>query len=131
MATGRPPHEPTRETRRVVEHHAAIGTLHQQIAKLLQISLNTLKKHYREELDLGLARANTVVGGTLFTEAKRGNITAAIFWMKTRGGWRETAKIEHGGVDGKPIEVRQLDTSRLSTSALAELLAARDHAPDG
>ena len=28
MATGRPPHEPTRDSRRLVEHHAATGTLH-------------------------------------------------------------------------------------------------------
>ena len=128
MATGRPPHQPDSASRRLVEHHAAIGTLHQQIAKLLQLSLNTLKKHYREELDLGLARANAVVSGTLFTEAKRGNITAAIFWMKTRGGWRETARIEHSG--GASIEVRQLDATRLSDATLAELMAARGHAPE-
>ena len=47
MATGRPPHEPTRDSRRLVEHHAATGTLHRQIAKLVGVSLNTLKKHYR------------------------------------------------------------------------------------
>jgi hypothetical protein len=128
MAIGRPPHEPTRETRRLVEHHAATGTLHQQIAKLLGISLNTLKKHYPEELELGLARANAVVSGTLFSEAKRGNITAAIFWMKTRGGWRETARVEHSG--NTSVEVRQLDTTRLSDTSLAELMAARGHAPE-
>ena len=130
MGVGRPPHHATPELRRMVEHHAAIGTPHQQIAKLLKIALNTLKRNYREELDLGLAKANAVVGGRLFAEAKRGNITAAIFWMKTRGGWRETAKVEHAGVPGAPIEVCQLDTSRLSTATLAELLAARDNAPD-
>ena len=92
MTTGRPPHQPDAASRRLVEHHAAIGTPHQSIAKLLKLSLNTLKKHYPEELELGLARANAVVGGTLFAEAKKGNITAAIFWMKTRGGWRETAQ---------------------------------------
>ena len=66
----------------MVEHHAAIGTPHRLIAKLLKLSLNTLKKHYPEELERGLARANAVVGGTLFAEARKGNITAAIFWMK-------------------------------------------------
>ena len=128
MGTGRPPHEPTRETRRMVEHHAAIGTPHAQIAKLLALSVNTLKKHYGEELELGLARANAVVSGTLFTEAKRGNITAAIFWMKTRGGWRETSRVEHS--TNAPIEVRHLDTGRLSDATLAELMAARSHAPE-
>ena len=124
---GRPPHEPSSATRRMVEHHAAIGTLHQQIAKILGLPLNTLKKHYREELDLGLARANAVVSGTLFAEAKKGNITAAIFWLKTRAGWRETAKVEHSG--GTSIEVRQLDTTRLSDATLEELMAARTAAP--
>ena len=112
----------------MVEHHAAIGTLHAQIAKLLGLSVNTLKKYYGEELELGLARANAVVSGTLFTEAKRGNITAAIFWMKTRGGWRETSRVEHS--TNAPIEVRHLDTGRLSDATLAELMAARGHAPD-
>ncbi len=126
----RSPHEPTAETRRLVEQHAAVGTPHQQIGKLLGVSVNTLKKHYREELDLGLARANAVVASTLFSQAKAGNITAAIFWMKTRGGWRETAKLEHGGSPGEPIEIRQLDATRLSDDALAELLAARKHAPE-
>jgi hypothetical protein len=121
----RPSHRPTADTRRLVEQHAAVGTLHKQIAKLLGLSLNTLKKHYREELDLGLARANAVVASTLFAQAKAGNITAAIFWMKTRGGWRETAKLEHAGAPGEPIEIRQLDATRLSDAALAELMAAK------
>ena len=129
MATGRPPHEPTRDSRRLVEHHAATGTLHQQIAKLVGVSLNTLKKHYPEELELGLARVNAVVGGTLFAEAKRGNITAAIFWMKCRAGWREIAKVEHSG--GTSLEVRQVDATKLSDATLNELMGARGHAPDG
>ena len=112
----------------MVEHHAAIGTLHAQIAKLLGLSVNTLKKYYGEELELGLARANAVVSGTLFTEAKRGNITAAIFWLKTRAGWRETAKVEHSG--GTSVEVRQVDATKLSEATLTELMAARGHAPD-
>ena len=90
--------------------------------------MNTLKKHYPEELELGLARANAVIGGTLFAEAKKGNITAAIFWMKTRGGWRETNRIEHSG--GTSLEVRQLDTTRLSDATIGELMAARVPAPE-
>ena len=115
MKNGRPPHQPDAVSRRLVEHHAAIGTPHQTIAKLLQLSLNTMKKYYGEELELGLARANAVVGGRLFEEARKGHVVAAIFWMKTRGGWRETAKLEHAGVPGEPIEIRP---------ALAELTQA-------
>jgi hypothetical protein len=135
MNTGRPPHEPTPALRRLVEHHAATGTLHRQIAKLLGLSLNTLKKHYREELDLGLARANAVVSGTLFTEAKRGNITACIFWMKTRGNWRESMRVESTGADGGPIETKsRLDLSDLSPEerdALRQIVARRAGEAEG
>ena len=135
MSTGRPPHEPTPALRRLVEHHAATGTLHRQIAKLLGLSLNTLKKHYREELDLGLARANAVVSGTLFAEAKRGNITAAIFWMKTRGGWRESVRVEATGADGGPIETNSrlglCDLSPEERDALRPILERRAREPGG
>ena len=129
MATGRPPHEPDpRHSRRLVEHHAAIGTPHAQIAKLLRALGQHPEEALPEELELGLARANAVVSGTLFAEAKRGNITAAIFWMKIRAGWRETAKVEHSG--GTSLEVRQVDATKLSDATLAELMAARGHAPE-
>jgi hypothetical protein len=128
MKNGRPPHQPDAASRRLVEHHSAIGTPHQTIAKLLQLSLNTLKKHYGGELELGLARANAVVGGRLFEEARKGHVVAAIFWMKTRGGWRETAKVEHSG--GTSLEVRQVDATKLSDATLTELMSARGYAPE-
>ena len=121
MATGCPPHRPDAALRRLVEHHAAIGTLHQQIAKVLGLSLNTLKKHYREELDLGLARANAVVSGTLFNLARNGNVTAAIFWMKTRGGWQERAGLELSGPGGRPVETIH---RRMSPEEAAKAYAA-------
>jgi hypothetical protein len=37
----------------------------------------------------GVAEANAVVSGSLFAAAKGGNVTAQIFWMKTRAHWRE------------------------------------------
>ncbi len=91
----------------MVEQHAAVGTPHEQIANLLKLSLNTLKKHYAEELQLGLARANAVVASTLFAQAKGGNVTAMIFWLKARAGWRETTKLEHAGIPDEPIVIRR------------------------
>lgn len=56
--------------------------------------------------------------------------TAAIFWLKNRrpGEWRDKQTLEHTGKDGGPIA---LDASKLSTAALAELLAAREPQSDG
>jgi hypothetical protein len=36
-----------------------------------------------------VAEANATVSASLFRKATGGNVTAQIFWMKTRGHWRE------------------------------------------
>jgi hypothetical protein len=38
----------------------------------------------------------------------RACVTAAIFWAKTRMGWKETAVTEVMGKDGGPIETREV-----------------------
>ena len=44
----------------------------------------------QQELDLGETKANAQVAGFLFNSARTGNVTAQIFWLKTRARWRET-----------------------------------------
>src|SRR5947209_18757111 len=46
-------------------------------------------KRCRDDLDRGVAEANATVSGYLFASAKAGNVTAQIFWLKTRAHWRE------------------------------------------
>jgi len=82
-------HEPTKAQRDTVTLHAMVGTPQEEIARVLGISDRTLRKHYRDELDLALAKANAQIGGSLFNKAKNGDTTAQIFWLKTRGGWSE------------------------------------------
>lgn len=89
------PHEPTKATRDTVSLHALVGTPQEVIADVLGIDPKTLRKHYREELDQALAKANATIGGTLFNKAKSGDTSAMIFWLKTRAGFRETQNIDH------------------------------------
>ena len=100
-------HVPTKVSRQTVELHAAIGTPQELVARLLGIRSKTLRKHYRSELDLGLAKANAKMGGHLFNKGLSGDTSAAIFWMKTRGGFNETNRLEHISPDGsmKPTTV--------------------------
>ena len=66
------------------------GSLPQDdIARLLDCAPKTLRKRFRDELDRGVAEANAIVSGSLVSAAKAGNITAMIFWLKTRARWRE------------------------------------------
>ena len=87
---GRRAHKPDPVQRRQVEAMAAYGIPEPDISRTVGIDPKTLRKYYRDELDLGTTKANAQVAGFLFNSAKNGNVTAQIFWLKTRARWRET-----------------------------------------
>jgi hypothetical protein len=99
---GRRSHVPDPAVRRQVETLAAYGIPATDISRVVGIDPKTLRKHYREELDLGETKANAQVAGFLFNAAKNGNVTAQIFWLKTRAKWRDAAvEIRHSGAIGR------------------------------
>lgn len=69
---------------------SAYGIPEPDIARVVGIDPKTLRKYYRDELDLGSTKANAQVAGFLFSAARNGNVTAQIFWLKTRARWKET-----------------------------------------
>jgi hypothetical protein len=104
---GRPPHLVSDDTRNKVYTLSTVGTRHEDIASVLSISHDTLVKYYKEELDKGRIEANASVAETLFKQAKEGNTTAMIFWLKSRAKWKETSQHEiSGNPDGTPVEVK-------------------------
>jgi transposase len=102
---GRPPHEPTEQTRLQAKTLAAVGIRHEDIAAKLGITADTLTKYYRKELDDGRVDANAQIGKSLFEQARAGNTAAMIFWLKTRAGWKETQVQEHTGPEGQPLVI--------------------------
>ena len=87
---------------------AGYGVAETDIARVIAIDPKTLRRHYRDELDNGHVKANAKVAENLFRKATgegREAVTAAIFWLKTRAGWKETAVHELSGRNGKGIEV--------------------------
>lgn len=87
-------HEPTAATRGMVESMAGFGIPQEDIARSIGIDAKTLRKHYADELDNGATKANAKVAQTLYKIATDANhkscASAAMFWAKTRMGWRET-----------------------------------------
>jgi len=84
-----------------------IGLTHDQMASIIGIATSTLELHYREELSQSCARMTYNVAKNLYRQAigsDKGSTAAAIFWMKTKGRWRETNRTEVTGADGGPLE---------------------------
>lgn len=99
-------HQPTDETRRMVESTSGLGLPHEQIAILVGIDDKTLRKYYRTELNLGKAKANGQIAKTLFSKATSGDTTALIWWTKTQMRWAETVKQEITGADGQDLVIK-------------------------
>lgn len=94
---GKPLFKPTDDERKLVEQMSAVGIPHESIALIVRDGIDdkTLRKHFRRELDTAAIKANAKVGGTLFNKAMAGDTTAAIWWSKTRMGWKETTVNEN------------------------------------
>ena len=98
-------HVPDAFHRRQVEAMAGYGLPETDIAKVLDIDPETLRAHYRRELETGQIKTNARVAESLFRQATgdgRQAVTAAIFWLKTRARWRETAP----GVEAEPVPLK-------------------------
>jgi len=105
---GRPAHKANTHSRRQVEAMAGFGIPEVDVARVLAIDPKTLRRHYRKELDTGHVRANAKVAENLYRKATgegREAVLAAIFWLKARGGWKETSVQQHTGANAEPIQV--------------------------
>ena len=98
---GRKAHQPDQGTRRQVEAMAGFGVPEADIAGVIGIDPKTLRRHYRDELKQGHVKANARVAESLYRKATSDgaqSVTAAIFWLKTRAGWKETIVQETSSV---------------------------------
>lgn len=93
-------YKPNPKDRAIVRSMASFGIPHDDIAEVLDISDETMRKYYPRELKSAASQANAKVAKTLFAMAVSGKNTAATcFWLKTRAGWREVQRVEQRNVD--------------------------------
>jgi hypothetical protein len=90
--------EITSERRQQVERLAGLGLTVEQVGHVLGTSADTIGRRFKVELERGRATALAAVAGNLHRMAMgdgREAVTAAIFYLKTRGRWREApAEVE-------------------------------------
>jgi hypothetical protein len=134
---GRPPFKPTDEQRNLVKELAAVGAPHKLIARKLGIrSPKTLRKHFRDELDLGSMEVNAHVAKYLYQSAKAGNVEAQKSWLRSRAGWGTHTR--HATTDRPPFIVAHEEPNepwchenpdeilpRITSSSVRQILYAR------
>lgn len=111
-ALGRPPYVPDDKTRAQVKTLAGMGISAMDIGKVVGISHPTVQKYYMNELEVGHIEAAAMVAQSLYKQATKGHVTACIFFLKCRAGWKEDgdgmgkkelaellAKVAHKGSD--------------------------------
>jgi hypothetical protein len=108
---GRPPHEPTPQTRTIVEVLAGYGVTQVDIAAAIGVSKPTLQAHYADELSSGSAKVQQrlitnlirIAGGSDGTALK-----AIMFSLNTRFGWSQYVPApEREEVPGKKEQLEQ------------------------
>lgn len=100
------PHEPQENDRNKVRIMVSMGLTHKQIAEVMGISDKTLVKYYSDDLATGAQIINTAIVNNLARQALKDDFRAApaaMFWTKTRMGWRDTSQIEHTGPNGSGL----------------------------
>ena len=112
-ANGKAHYAPSKKDRVFVQTLSSLGMPQQSIARKLGIAINTLRTHFEEELAMALDDKNVEVAKALFTNATRsGNVTAQIFWLRTRAGWRNGMNLGAND-EGHPFDYTQLNAEEL------------------
>jgi hypothetical protein len=83
-----------------VERLASLGLSEIQIGECLGVSRSTVQRNRAEggafeaAIKKGRSTGISTVANALHESAVGGNVTAAIFYLKCRAGWNESAEIE-------------------------------------
>lgn len=128
MASRGKMYKPTDPDRQFVVRCICAGDMTiNEIADCLNITDDTLRKHFRYEITTSRARLKGKAVGVIDDALTDGSVDAAKFVLARVAGWTEKQEHEHSG--GVSVSVA-LDTSKISDTSLDELMAARNAAPN-
>lgn len=106
-------HVPTDEQRKLVKDLTGYGFIQADICSYIGISDETLRLHYREEIDHGAIEMNALVMDNAFSKAcdpDPRNNSMTIFWLKTRCGWRDKDNVDPAATIAAVLEaMRPMD----------------------
>jgi len=128
-------HVPTAKTRQGVMYAGGLGLSQEAIAKVMGISIATLRSHYDEELEAAQLVMMNDIQANLYNIARdpkhKSTVQAGIFLLSKLGGdtYRDKKAVELTGPDGKPLQIdhqtKTIDPSLLNPEqrdALREII---------
>jgi hypothetical protein len=117
---------PTKDQRDQVEAMASFGLSPADIGRCLGLTEAALRKSFADELDRGSAQMIALIAGNLFRVATAwppipgATVSAAIFWLKARAGWRTTGVAgADSAATGKKV-LAQAEAERVAGDAAGE-----------
>ena len=114
-------HTPSDDLKAQVFALSSFGVPQEEIGRFIGVSDDTLRKYYADEIDKAAVDRNSKVAAFLFRSASGDALEdgashtdclrAAFFWLKTRGGWKETNVNEHTLSDPLALLLEQVANS--------------------
>lgn len=110
-------HVPTDETRSIVSSAVSFGIPQEHIARKLGITAETLRAHYRTEIDCGTQDLIFDAASTLRTLAIEEKDRASLmFLLKTRGKWAERVTVVNEIDDERTLDAVGIALTELKLS---------------
>ena len=117
--------DPTDADREFVRRMVTAGRPQNKIAECLNISLNTLIKHFRYEL---ITSRELLIGKAvrcLEESLDDGSLDAAKYTLARAANWSEKSEMDHKSSDGSMTPPTTIDASKLDDDTLRKLMDAR------
>jgi hypothetical protein len=129
---GQPAFQPTDEQRKNVETLVGLGIRQEDICQIVRdkrdkpISVPTLEKHFRKEIDTGATKANAIVGAFVWATMRgsapppgfqplndaKARMRFTELWLHHRMGWQPSSTVALANAGGKAlvIEISKTDS---------------------
>ena len=103
MASRGTSYKPTEADRIFVERSVMAGTLINEIAECLNITDDTLRKHFRYEITTARARLKGDAVRVLMDSLTDGSLDAAKYVLSRVAGWTESQVVKGSGPNGEHL----------------------------
>jgi hypothetical protein len=92
----------------------SVGTPHDAIARVLDISQSTLYRHFDQELKNGKTEIHAAIARGITAMALSGDKTMMIFFAKSQMGWRDSHRVGFEDKNGEPANTANLFTINIT-----------------